>query len=419
MSIATRAVPVAAILTMATLAAGSWEGAKTFEAKNVLAPEERKGPHHTVDDVVLMEGFYFAFGLHTDFGRLEPVGRGLLHKRLLETDALVRLREVSKTGAFVKAAGRSLESVGTGVADVARDPEGTARGLGRGFKRFGVNLGRKASRTVDDVKNHDDDEGQGSKEDEEKTTTETVANAALGVNKAARVWAEKLDVDPYSRNSVLQAALIEIAKIDRAGGIAAKVVVPIPPVVTTTSSVSSLVWGKDPEELRKLNESHLWDLRVPKETAKNFFRNEAFTLTDQTRFIGALHAVKVPGLADYVDAAHQAESPREALFFVWSAEMLERQHSQEPVSQVLTDSRALVAASGDRAIALLPLDYVSWTEEVARAGAEIAGRARAELGASGLEMHLTGRVSRSARRELEALGWTVREDVPATAERAE
>ena len=60
-----------------------------------------------------------------------------------------------------------------------------------------------------------------------------------------------------------------------------------------------------------------------------------------------------------------------------------------------------------------------WTAEVARAGGEIAGRARTELGAKGLEMHLTGQASKRARTELSALGWTVRENVPSTVEKAE
>jgi hypothetical protein len=142
-------------------------------------------------------------------------------------------------------------------------------------------------------------------------------------------------------------------------------------------------------------------------------------LTEQARFIGALHAVKVPGLADYVDGARRAESPREALFFVWSAEMLERQHARDPVSRVLKDSRTLIASSGERAIALLPLDYVSWTGGAARARAEIAGRARVELGVKGLEMHLTGHASTRARKKLSVLGWMIRENVPSTAEKAQ
>jgi hypothetical protein len=400
-------VPIAVSLC-ALLGAASWEGPKTFEASEVLTPEQKKGEHHEVDDKVPTEGFYYAFTLQTDFGELEPVGLGLLRKRIQETEALAALREVSKTGVFLDAAGRSLESLGKGVANVAKDPKATAKGIGGGVKRFGVNLGRKAKRAAQDVTDGDE------KKEETSTgeKTESVANSVLGVNKSARLWAQKLEVDPYSRNPVLQKALIEIAKIDAAGGIATKVVVPIPTVVSTTSTVGGLVWSEDPEALRKSNEAGLKALGVSEEVGAKFFRNDAFTLTDQTRFVAALTAVKAKGLADYVDAACGAKSPREGLFFVESAEMLQRQHGESAVSAVLTDSRAMVGLSGGRAVALLPLDYLSWTEPVAQAATEIVARAKEELGATGLEMQLTGQVSDRSRKELQTLGWALKEHAP-------
>ena len=40
----------------------------------------------------------------------------------------------------------------------------------------------------------------------------------------------------------------------RPARIATKVALPIPKVVGMTATVGGLVWGKDPEELRKINE---------------------------------------------------------------------------------------------------------------------------------------------------------------------
>jgi hypothetical protein len=400
------AVLMAAFLSAAGAAADSWEKPKTFKADQVLTPAEIKGEHHAVDGTVPTAGFYYSFVLHTDFGDLRPVGLDLLRKRIQETKALQALSEVSRTGVFLEAAGRSLESMGKGIVQVAEDPKGTAKGIGAGVKRFGHNLGRKSKRAVDDIRD-DDDENNEEKSTAEKT--ENVANSVLGVNKSARIWAQKLQVDPYSRNPALQKALIAVAKIDAAGGIATKVVIPIPTIVSTTSSVGSLVWGKDPEALRKTNEAGLKALGVSEEVAGQFFRNDTYTLTYQTRFVAALTAVKAKGLADYVDAARRAKTPREALFFVSSAEMLQRQHGQGAVSAVLTDSRAMVALSGGRAVALLPLDYLAWTEPVAQAATEIAARAKKELGATGLEMQLTGQASERARKELQGLGWTLKE----------
>ena len=72
--------------------------------------------------------------------------------------------------------------------------------------------------------------------------------------------------------------------------------------------MSGLVWGKDPEELRKDNEARLASLGVPDEIAEEL-RNTSFTLTDQTRFIAALHEVNATGLADYVRRGPRGEDP--------------------------------------------------------------------------------------------------------------
>jgi hypothetical protein len=93
--------------------------------------------------------------------------------------------------------------------------------------------------------------------------------------------------------------------------------------------------------------------------------------------------------------------------------MLAALHARGPVEAVLADSRALVAAAGGkRAVALLPLDSIRWTEASQKNLTEIAGRARAELAAERLEIELTGRMTPRALKEAEALGWAVSQGVP-------
>ena len=93
--------------------------------------------------------------------------------------------------------------------------------------------------------------------------------------------------------------------------------------------------------------------------------------------------------------------------------MLARFHKTAPVAAVLTDSRALVAKTKDgRAVALLPVDWISWTEAFDKALTEVEKRAKAELGATKLEMRMTGTMSAVAKKEMAARGWTVTENVP-------
>jgi len=401
------AVTLASALDLPSVAGDPWEELKTVRARDLLPPELQEGEHHAVADEVRIEGYFYAFTLHTAFGVLRPVGLDLLRARVEETRALAALREVSKTEVFVEAAGESLASVGERMLHVVTNPTGTVEGIAPAIDRFRLHLGSEARHLAGELGHHDPAAARLQKPTVEKA--ESVADSALGVNAAARRWARKLHVDPYSRNPLLQRALVAVARIDAAGALAEKIAVPIPTAVSATASVSGLVWDEDPDELRRANEAGLAAVGVSSEAAAEFLANTAFTPTDQTRLVAALAAVRAKGLADHVGVARAARTPREALFFVESAEMLRRRHVESAVSAVLTDSRATVALAEGRAVALLPLDYVAWTRPFAEAAAELSARARQELGANGLEMCVAGLVSARARREVQALGWSLTE----------
>jgi CubicO group peptidase (beta-lactamase class C family) len=93
--------------------------------------------------------------------------------------------------------------------------------------------------------------------------------------------------------------------------------------------------------------------------------------------------------------------------------MLAGMHKTDPVTQILTDSRAMVAKTGTRVVVLLPVDWMRWTEALQKGGQEIAGRAKQELGATALEVHISGAGTPAAKEGLGAYGWTVKERVVA------
>jgi hypothetical protein len=414
-----RTVALIAVLGLPTLAAAQgYEPPPTVKASAALEPALLKGAHHQVAEPVDATTYYLGFKITSDYGEMEAMGRSLLLTRLQEVQALAELEDVSKSDVFLSAAGNSVINVGKGVAGVVTKPGETVKGVGAGVKRFGTNLGRKGKRGAEsaaDAVSGDEKPASGAPPTEPaKSTTEKAEDAATSAlaGKSFRRWAQKLGVDPYTSNAVLRTALTDIAKIDAAGGIAAKVVVPIPMVVSTTATVNNLVWGKDPEELLKINEQRLTELGVSKEVQSRFFKNKRFSPSAETRLIAALHAVKAKGCDDYVDAASEAQQEREALFFVESAEMLQAFHAQNPVTEILRDSRALVAKSAAGATVLVAVDQVFWSEAFAKAAAEVDGRARKELGASAVSLRIPGKVSARARKELEAMKWKVEELPP-------
>ena len=404
MSVSVTAIfAAAAVISIPRVGAqGAYDSPPAFTATALLGASGVKGPHYQIDEAVRTDQYFHQFTLTSTYGSLEAIGRTQLAVRIQEIAALAALDDVSKTEVFLSAAGQSVVDVGKGAAAAVKDPGATAKGLGAGIKRFGVNLGRRTERAAEsatDDKSGDESGG---------SAAGNAANSVLGVNAAMRRWAQKVGADPYTTNPVLRKALEDIAKVDAAGSIATKVVVPIPGVVGLTSTVGGIVWGKDPEDVRKLNEQTLGTLKVPEAVAKALFGNRWFTLTSQTRLSLALGAVKASGVADYVQTASEAKSEREALFFVESAEMLQALHGREKVTVILTDSRALVATlAGGRARALLPIDWLPWTAETHKALMQIAARGRQELKATRLEMALTGRESERARTELPKTGWNL------------
>jgi hypothetical protein len=423
---------VAALASAALAFAATYEGPRTFQASELLKPEQLAGPRFSVSPTVRTEGYLHVFDITTDFGPLEAEGRSLLLMRLHEVDALERLDDVSKSEVFVKAVGTSMYSVGKNVVSAVQDPKATAQGIGSGVKRFGTNLGRQAKRVGDqgvDAATTDEQEKKAAEERKAKgipepSTTDKaaavgtgVAYSVFGVNSASRKWAQKVGADPYTTNPILKKALVDIGKIDAAGNLATKIVVPIPFVVTGTATVGDLVWSKDPEELRKINERQLKEMGVGGDTIKRLYLSKGFTLTMHTRLASNLREVNVPGCGDYAVTAAQVDTEREAAFFVESAEMLARFHKTTPVSVVLSDSRALVAKTKDgRAVVLLPVDWVRWTAAFEKSLVEIEQRAKEELGATAFEMRLTGTMSEVAKGEMKARGWTVVEHLPLTIE---
>jgi len=131
--------------------------------------------------------------------------------------------------------------------------------------------------------------------------------------------------------------------------------------------------------------------------------------------IAALYAVKAKGCGDYVDTAEEAQNERQVVFFTESAELLQRFHAKTPVSEILPDSRAVVAKTADgRAVILLAVDFIRWSADFEKNLKEILDRSKAELKASSVELQMTGFASPGARQQLKALGVTLVEKVPGT-----
>jgi hypothetical protein len=84
--------------------------------------------------------------------------------------------------------------------------------------------------------------------------------------------------------------------------------------------------------------------------------------------------------------------------------------TQTPLTSIVANlPGACVTAGEERFACLYPLDYISWTEGVAGVADRITKRAQTDFPKAKREMWLTGQASPRAAKELEALGWAVKQ----------
>jgi hypothetical protein len=396
----------------------SFEAANDLSAADILAAELIQGEHHTVDDRVRNDGYLNYFTIQSDYGEFEAVGNSMLQRRIGEIGALASLDELSKTEVFAQAAvDAGLKQIKT-VQQFATKPVETVKGIPAGVGRMFSRFSRQASEAVDATQElMAGDEAEESEEGEDKDKGESNAavdltESYMGVDKAQRNWARKLGTDPYSSNTVLQAAIKEVAWAERLGkfgmGFAG---VPKIPGADIIGDVNEAVWGKDPYELRDLNQARLVATGADEQLIEQYLDNSRMTPSQRTLLTAAIAELEgVDGRDGILRQALNPESEAEIEFFVRSLTTLAWYHrNQNPVASVSTENAIPAAHLGNGTIvAAFATDHVYWTDTIAQAAARLA-----ESREQKREVWLLGSASERTTAELENLGFDVYVDVAA------
>lgn len=412
------AAAVAPPLAAQTTAPPSFEVPPAIAASDLLLPEMLRGPRFTVAELVPTDGWSARFTLRSDFGPFEVTGTELLATRIAELDAIATLDGIGQTSVFAESAKRAAVKPVRAVKAVVDEPAETAKALPSSLGRFFQRQYRKARRGVLDAKDAKDDADARARGEEPPAAqgperdastgqqAEGVAKDVFGWNGARRQWARELRIDPYTTNPVLSDRLDDVAWAAFSGGLAIGVVMPgLPAPVGAVTTASTLVWDLPPVDLAARNEKALAEMGIEGRLARDFFRNDWFTPTLQTRAVVALEQMRIPGRREVVAGAAAIPSEEEALFLVGTLERLARLHAKEsPLDRLFVD-HGIVSALDRReggVVVAIPDDYLSWTEEVADAFAVYRGPGRT--------LWVGGRVSARARQELTSAGWTVYEN---------
>lgn len=397
---------------------GEYEPSKvTLSASEVVPPhlmEKLKGPHYQVDEAVINKEAVNNFTLKTDFGDIPVFINYTLHKRLLEVPAIAQLKQTTQTEAF----GQALIAAGTMPFDTAiqvvTNPLETAAALPGGFwrmlKQTASDIGTGVQAAGDAIS------GTGGDSDKSVYARSAEAGKKFGkaffkVNSAKRELAMELQVDPYTRNAVLQEELERVAWVRSAGKFADKFnPVKLPKAMGYINDAGSLVWNKSPNELKESNEKALTEMGVGPKVIEKFFKNGNYIPSEQTRMVAALRVLETTqDRPVFLNQVAGVTSMWEVIFYIRLADFLAVYHKEKEPIAGITDAGVewlFAIASSGNVLLILPVDYLNWHSEAADILKTLTENARA-LHGKNYECWIEGRISDRARKELTALGWQV------------
>jgi len=400
-----RTMSALALVFAAITVAADYEKPPTLAAKDIVPAPILGGKGYTIDAKVPTDGLLGRYTIRSAVGTFPAHGLEMLSVRVAELPAIQHLKGVRRNKVFLSAARSAAEKPVKAAVNIATHPKETVQGIPAGIGRFFDRVQSGASRIVEAASNPEPGE------DRAATILKgggTAARDALGYEQERRSLAKELNVDPYTTNPVLAKQLDDVAWVSFTGRLGVNVVmsvaVPGSMAITATRFTNDLVWDTPRGDLIVRNETALKDFEVPEKAARAFMKNPAVPLSVKTDLVQALEKLgPVKGRAAVVALAATARSEEQARFLVAAVRLLGKGHALE---QVTATGTVVGREKGGAIVVPAPVDYVSWTERVARFAN------RDDLKAPERSILLTGRMSPRARQEFEALGWKVTEEAP-------
>ena len=346
--------------------------------------------------------------------------------RVKEIQAIGELKKTSGAEAMAAGAVASVITPFTSAINVATNPVGTAVGLPGGVVTFFKKIYYTGERTVKVTGQTVQNVGgavAGSPEDDqdgEDSYSGPTGDASylldwyLGVSGGERRIAKELGVDPYTSNPVLAAELKRVAKYDRIGRLGiGSADLPSVPGMGYVKDVNHYVWDKDPRELRDYNFKSLIEMGVDEKLAEEFLNSPYYSPSFQTAIVFAMQDMEgVSNREEIIEDSVIASNIPQAKLYTDIVALLSWFHqSKSPLRDIINHSDIPSALTADnRIITILPVDFVCWSEQVAEV-ATFHSKVLSEIQAGQREFWFVGPVSDRAKEEIQALGWTVFDEV--------
>jgi len=377
---------------------GAFEAPPVLRASDVLPQELLAGPYHRVDEIVSNNGYFNRYKIHSLFGEITVDGTDLLYHTIREIFAIAKIEEMKRSDAFETSFQNAVTGPLRGAKSLITNPvetvSGTLSGIGTFFEQVGHSI-------------------LGSPSEQETGTFKTI----LGFDAAKRGIAYQFDVDPYSYNGLLQKSLEDLTWAAFGGGFVVRVgfmAIPSPASVAVrvpalSENMNKLIAQNTPAQLKSINAKKLKAMGVPSEIAQFFLNNPKISPSRTTYLVGELEALRgVAGRELYIQRAATLKYEGLAFFFERRALMHVAYHEKiAPLGRFVSPYGLLFAqAQNGQLVVLLPLDYLVWTPNTARI-IEALTNQKEQLGATGIELWISGTLSPLARQNFTARGWQV------------
>jgi hypothetical protein len=404
---AARSAALLAVLASPAALAQPYEHPPSFDINKVRGffPS---GDNYTIKNPVRGDGLFRVYSVETPYGTFVIHGDQMLRMRLNELTALNELDKLNNSESFGKAlveAGISpLKYTGKFIANPAKTMNDTFSGIGTMFGRIGSDIANMGKTPGDPIK------------------------GMLGITDQRRKLATKVGVDPYTDFEPLDARLARLSEASAAGGLTVSIAMLAVPiglagVIMSNLSTASTLEGVRIDELARdrtvaqifdLNRQALRGMNIEENLIDALLANRNYTPIDMAVVVASVDAMKgVEGKADFLARVAQIDNRTTAYFARRNTEML-RNHQARGAGftrfEMLGGYPFMITRTG-HIVGVMPIDALSWTPDTARALRECAAAAR-RLGLSRqVELRLTGTATPLAKKELQALGWTVAENV--------
>ena len=413
------------------------EDEAVVDAVSLVQPALLSGPGFSVDPHVELRGYMAHFMLDTPVGPLNADSVEILADREAELPAIDAIEKVTRSDAFVKAAGAKFVATGVALGKIVMHPIDTVLGIPAGVARYFGNKIRKVATQAQTASDRvakelgtsgnpypSDDgpmtdarggDGDGGKKREKHWYSSVTSEAEreikrqLKYSEVKRALAKELGIDPYTGNPYVQERLSELAWVGTGGNFSATSALGAvggvgATVLSNGGKINDVVWKLSPDDLRARNNERLRAYCRDELLMRQFLRRGVFSPTLQTGFVDALDQLKPSGGGDaLLELGMTAHSELESRFVVNALRMTATYFGDRAHGGLLRPIGAgLAYEAADHELVLpLPVDWLSWTTDVR----DFLNRA--EFRVANKTVLIGGGASLSARRALTERGWNI------------